>query len=98
MADRFTRGNSEDVFKGVQYATAAAAATPPVLSDKGVLHVLRCKLLHDAPSRGLMRVRDHVIVVGEVLEMLPGSGVRAFGLGYADRRYRQIGGAISKHE
>ena len=43
---------------------------------------------------GLVRVRDHVIVVGEVVEMIPGNKTQEFGLAYADRRYRQVGGVI----
>jgi hypothetical protein len=65
-----------------------------------VLYVLRCRLLEDEPSRGLVRVRDHVIVLGEVLEIVEGSGARReteerFGLLDADRRYRQWGGCIT---
>ncbi|KAL2175138.1 flavin reductase like domain-containing protein [Thermothelomyces heterothallicus CBS 202.75] len=72
---------------------------PPVLQGDGVLYVLRCKLLDDEPSRGLVRVKDHVIVIGEVLEIVEGTGAKRgkherFGLLYADRRYRQLGGCI----
>jgi hypothetical protein len=64
---------------------------------------LRCKLLDDEPARGLVRVRDHVIVLGEVLEIVEGAGARRaeeerFGLLYADRRYRQLGGCITPGE
>jgi flavin reductase (DIM6/NTAB) family NADH-FMN oxidoreductase RutF len=72
----------------------------PVLEGEGVLYVLRCRLLEDEPSRGLVRVRDHVIVLGEVLEIVEGLGAQReteerFGLLYADRRYRQLGGCIT---
>ncbi|KAL2162850.1 hypothetical protein VTH06DRAFT_6686 [Thermothelomyces fergusii] len=72
---------------------------PPVLQGDGVLYVLRCKLLDDEPSGGLVRVKDHVIVIGEVLEILEGAGAKrdgdeGFGLLYADRRYRQLGRCI----
>ncbi|KAK3897226.1 hypothetical protein C8A05DRAFT_19968, partial [Staphylotrichum tortipilum] len=64
------------------------------------LYVLRCRLLEDGPGKGLVRVRDHVIVLGEVVEILEGEGARAegvesFGLLYADRRYRQLGKCIT---
>ncbi|AEO56733.1 hypothetical protein MYCTH_2090929 [Thermothelomyces thermophilus ATCC 42464] len=72
---------------------------PPVLQGDGVLYVLRCKLLDDEPSRGLVRVKDHVIVIGEVLEIVEGTGAKRekherFGLLYADRRFRQLGACI----
>ncbi|KAL2152354.1 hypothetical protein VTH82DRAFT_5538 [Thermothelomyces myriococcoides] len=72
---------------------------PPVLQGDGVLYVLRCKLLDDEPSRGLVKVKDHVIVIGEVLEIVEGFGAKRenherFGLLYADRRYRQLGRCI----
>lgn len=73
---------------------------PPVLKGDGVLYVLRCKLLEDGPARGIIPVRDHVIVLGEVLEIVEGSGAargakgNRFGLLYADRRYRQLGNCI----
>jgi flavin reductase (DIM6/NTAB) family NADH-FMN oxidoreductase RutF len=73
---------------------------PPVLEGDGVLYVLRCRLLEDEPSRGLVKVRDHFIVLGEVMEIVEGSGAQReteerFGLLYADRRYRQLGGCIT---
>jgi len=52
--------------------------------------------LKDGPHGGLMRVRDHVIVVGEVVEMIPGKKSDEFGLAYADRKYRLVGGVVAK--
>ncbi|XWX00186.1 hypothetical protein V2A60_008206 [Cordyceps javanica] len=103
VADHFTRGNvGGDVFAGLDGVVLqrsadadADAAAPPLLRGKGVVHVLRCKLLGDEPSRGLIRVRDHMIVVAEVVEMLPGVESNEFGLAYADRKYRQVGSVIS---
>ena len=96
VADKFTRGNADNVFDGVGYHLDRASA--PVLDGDGVLYVLRCRLAtNDAPSGGLMRVRDHTIVVGEVLEMIPGAGEKGFGLAYADRYYRRVGDSIKKH-
>ncbi|KAK4138549.1 hypothetical protein BT67DRAFT_413006 [Trichocladium antarcticum] len=74
----------------------------PVLKGAGVLYVVRCRLL-DQPSAGLVRVRDHVIVLGEVVEIVEGPGAQTeveerFGLVYADRRYRQLGGCLTKGE
>ncbi|KAH6841028.1 flavin reductase like domain-containing protein [Chaetomium sp. MPI-CAGE-AT-0009] len=75
----------------------------PVLEGEGVLYVLRCRLLDDEPTKGLVRVRDHVIVLGEVLEIVEGTGAQRereekFGLLYADRRYRQLGDCITPEE
>ncbi|KOS17345.1 Uncharacterized protein ESCO_006427 [Escovopsis weberi] len=92
MADRFTRGNLEDVFGGMQYTTPEI----PLLRGDGVLYALRCRLLPDEPTGGLVRVRDHVIVVGEVLGVMAGAGTEEFGLAYADRKYRHVGGVIAR--
>lgn len=70
----------------------------PLLRGDGVLYALRCRLLADDPHRGLVRVRDHVVVLAEVVEIVQGSVGRehmgeeevAFGLVHADRRYRQL--------
>ncbi|KAJ9148236.1 hypothetical protein NKR23_g5077 [Pleurostoma richardsiae] len=70
---------------------------PPLLRGPGIMYAMRCRLLREEPCGGLVRVRDHVIVLGEVLEILEGqrrdeeSGEERFGLAYADRRYRQLG-------
>lgn len=105
VADHFTRGNTEgDIFKGLEDASVAESgdgskvpgAEVPVIHGKGVMHVLRCKLLDDEPAKGLMKVRDHVIVVGEVVEMIAGTEAHEFSLAYADRKYRQVGSVISK--
>ncbi|KAM7218303.1 Flavin reductase like domain containing protein [Rhypophila decipiens] len=73
---------------------------PAMLQGPGVLHVLRCRLLDDEAHGGLVKVRDHVIVVGEVLEIVDGRGQddtdteQAFGLAYADTKYREPGRSI----
>lgn len=99
VADHFTRGNvGADVFAGLNHVIleeSADRSAPPLLRGKGVVHVLRCKLLDDEPSRGLIKVRDHMIVVAEVVEMIPGVESNEFGLAYADRKYRQVGSVIS---
>ncbi|KAK3325352.1 flavin reductase like domain-containing protein [Apodospora peruviana] len=79
-------------------------AHPALLQGPGVLHVLKCRLL-DEPSGGLVKVRNHVIVLGEVLEILDGGhggssspqeeGRKDMGLSYADRKYRHPGKSIS---
>ncbi|KHN97218.1 Flavin reductase-like, FMN-binding protein [Metarhizium album ARSEF 1941] len=100
LADHFIRGNTDDVFDTIAGATYTmdrgepGRNSAPLLKGEGVLRVLRCKLLRDGATRGLVRVRDHVIVVGEVVEMIPGNKTKEFGLAYADRRYRQVGGVI----
>lgn len=70
----------------------------PFLQGPGVLYVLRCRLL-DEPLMGLVPVRDHIVVLGEVLEIVAGEaeaidndGLPRFGLLYADRNYRQPDG------
>ena len=63
------------------------------LEGTGVLFVLRCRLLKE-PLAGLVRVRDHVVVLGEVLEIVPVQGqpeTTKLGLAYADRQYREPG-------
>jgi flavin reductase (DIM6/NTAB) family NADH-FMN oxidoreductase RutF len=100
LASRFTRGNSADgdaLFEGVEWSRLPGSGdgettkSPPLLKGEGVVHVLRCRVLDDAPHGGLMRVRDHVIVVGEVLGTVDGDGKAGLGLTYADRRYRRAG-------
>lgn len=86
-----------DTIEGATYTVNTAqdgSVSAPLLKGDGVLRVLRCKLLRDSDMEGLVRVRDHVIVVGEVVEMIPGNKTQEFGLAYADRRYRQVGGVI----
>lgn len=97
VADHFTRGNVDGVFDGLEGAEVeSVAGLPPLLKGEGVLRVLRCRVLKDGPHGGLMRVRDHVIVVGEVVEMIPGKKSDEFGLAYADRKYRLVGGVVAK--
>ena len=86
-----------------------AGVAAPTLVGPGVMYVLKCRVLEE-PHGGLVRVQDHVIVLGEVLEILEGRGVgeeeqqhdggrklapARFGLLYADRRYRQLGNCIT---
>ncbi|WDK23238.1 flavin reductase like domain-containing protein [Colletotrichum graminicola] len=98
VAEWFTRGNGaagEGLFRelpdGVGVCEEDGAA--PVLEGKGVLYVLRCRAL----GEGMVRVRDHVVVVGEVEGVLRGEG-EGFGLVYADRRYRVLGDVLVKGE
>ncbi|KAK3308264.1 flavin reductase like domain-containing protein [Chaetomium strumarium] len=90
---------------GVEVEPGEQEGDAPVLKGDGVLYVLRCRLLEDAnaPTGGFVRVRDHVIVLGEVLEIVERSGSQRevkdrFGLLYADRRYRQLGKCITPVE
>ncbi|KXX74437.1 FMN reductase (NADH) NtaB [Madurella mycetomatis] len=105
IADWLAKGNASgrEVFNKLAgecrcEVDMGAGNEPPVLKGNGVLYVLRCKLL-DQPAGGLVRVRDHVIVLGEVVEITEAKGVEGeteerFGLLYADRRYRQLGNCI----
>ncbi|KAG8158772.1 hypothetical protein KVR01_011215 [Diaporthe batatas] len=83
-------------------ASGKAAAAPPLLKGPGVLFALRCSLMGDEPARGLVRVRDHVIVLAEVVDIIEGQGGKtgpaAFGLAYADRLYRQLGSTMALTE
>ncbi|KAL0932948.1 flavin reductase like domain-containing protein [Colletotrichum truncatum] len=94
VAEWFTKGNmGGEVFKnlpgGIEVAEEDGEA--PVLEGKGVLFVLKCQVL----GEGLVRVRDHVVVVGEVKGVVRGDG-QGFGLVYADRRYRTLGDVLVK--
>jgi flavin reductase (DIM6/NTAB) family NADH-FMN oxidoreductase RutF len=112
VAHRFTKGNSEQFSPfahlgsiGVQRLPPEAldgrgsTYEPPVLLGAGVSYVLRCKLMDDEPHRGLVRVRDHVIILGDVLEAtigMAGEDTAArqgenIGLLYGNQRYRRIG-------
>ncbi|KAK3359902.1 flavin reductase like domain-containing protein [Lasiosphaeria hispida] len=114
VADILSRGSAvaKQVLEGrdEEYGCEVVAAeeedgveAAPVLSGPGILYVLRCRLL-DEPARGLVRVHDHVIVLGEVVEILEeGKGARhgekrdraaRFGLLYGDRRFRSLGECI----
>jgi flavin reductase (DIM6/NTAB) family NADH-FMN oxidoreductase RutF len=116
VADWLTRGNAggrkmweglaEECGCAVEEAGEGMAA--PTLVGPGVMYVLKCRVLEE-PHGGLVRVQDHVIVLGEVLEISEGRGVgeeeqhdgrrkhapARFGLLYADRRYRQLGNCIT---
>lgn len=99
VAAHFTRGNlGDDAFEQLDGVRYQLDAQPPVLRGGGVLFALRCRLLEDAAEGGLVKVRDHVIVVGEVVEMIPGEGKEEFGLVYADRRYRTVGEVLESDE
>ncbi|QPC76503.1 hypothetical protein HYE68_007255 [Fusarium pseudograminearum] len=95
VANHFTKGNvGGHAFQGLDYTQDGDEA--PILKEEGVMFALRCRVLKDAPEEGLVRVRDHVIVVGEVVEMVRVEEAEDedFGLVYADRRYRQVGGVL----
>ena len=93
VASHFTRGNvGGHVFEGLENVVCNEDG---VLKGEGVLFALRCQLVKDASEGGLVKVRDHVIVIGEVVEMVPVSDKDEFGLVYADRRYRQVGDVLS---
>ncbi|KYK57090.1 Flavin reductase-like, FMN-binding protein [Drechmeria coniospora] len=100
VADHFTRGNIDGIFEGLGPVAMQREEGdgPPLLIGDGILRVLNCKVLQDEKQSGLVRVRDHVIVVGEVMDMIPGKQSKEFGLAYADRQYRQIGDVIARDE
>ncbi|KAK1826783.1 flavin reductase like domain-containing protein [Podospora conica] len=117
VADWLTRGNAggRKMWEGLAEECGCAVEeggegmAAPTLVGPGVMYVLKCRVL-DEPHGGLVRVQDHVIVLGEVLEIQEGrvaaveeqqhDGRRKhaparFGLLYADRRYRQLGNCIT---
>jgi flavin reductase (DIM6/NTAB) family NADH-FMN oxidoreductase RutF len=96
-------GGEEDI------AGVVGLPPPPMLVGPGVLYVLRCRLV-DEPSDGLVKVQDHVIVLGEVLAIEEGqpvgkkaaeagAGERGrVGLAYSNRRYRRQGAPLEPGE
>lgn len=115
VAEWFRKGNADGlgVFEAgklrdecgcevVAAETSEEEAAAPLLKGPGVLFALRCSLLDDEPARGLVRVRDHVIVLAEILDIIEGQGGKtdssAFGLAYADRLYRQLGSTMALTE
>ncbi|KAB5550926.1 flavin reductase like domain-containing protein [Coniochaeta sp. 2T2.1] len=74
----------------------------PVLEGEGVMYVLRCRLFKEAQD-GVVMVRDHAIVVAEVVDIIETSGRteqghESFGLVYADRHYRGLGETFVRSE
>lgn len=117
VAEWFRRGNADGLGlfeKGRMWEGCGCEAVSggggkkevgaPLLRGKGVLYAMRCRLLDDEPSRGLVRVRDHVLVLAEVVDIVEGREEHGhedggtFGLAYADRRYRQLGGALVQED
>lgn len=108
VADWFRRGNAEPlhVFDHMDRCgceldetTTLSSSAAPLLRGPGIMYALRCKLLEE-PLGGVVKVKDHVIVLGEVLEILEGQTKdeqdnERFSLVYADRRYRQLGDVMT---
>lgn len=116
VADWLTRGNAggKKMWEGlreecgVEVEEGGEGLEAPTLVGPGVMYVLKCQVL-DEPYEGLVRVQDHVIVLGEVVGIEEGRGggegelrdgrrkhaPARFGLLYADRRYRQLGNCIT---
>lgn len=102
VAENFTRGNAEGVFERLEGARCTMNGGAPLLQGEGVLYVLRCKVAGDGtPDGRIIQVRDHVIIVGEVLDVIVGQGTEGEGklaaLSYTDRSYRGVGGVIARH-
>jgi flavin reductase (DIM6/NTAB) family NADH-FMN oxidoreductase RutF len=97
VADHFTQGNMDGKgLWGMKYEDDGTINGSPLLRDEGIMYVLRCRLFEEGVEGGLPQVRDHVMVVGEVLEVVGGEGEESleFGLAYADRKYREVGDVI----
>jgi flavin reductase (DIM6/NTAB) family NADH-FMN oxidoreductase RutF len=101
LGEVFTRGNVDGMFDelgDIGCRLEVDGTKPPLLRGEGVLSVVRCRVLGDnAATEGVLRVRDHAIVVGEV-EGLALPERRDFGLAYTDRCYRGVGPAIQRHD
>ncbi|KAI1736708.1 hypothetical protein F4680DRAFT_431486 [Xylaria scruposa] len=75
----------------------------PCLHSKGIIEVLHCRLartMHpELPNAG-----QNIVIIGEVVDVTyhnkskEGRDQAPVALGYADRKYRSIGGAIHLHE
>ncbi|KAL2211843.1 hypothetical protein CC79DRAFT_1364135 [Sarocladium strictum] len=81
---------------GVKYEAGDGEDRAPLLQDEGIMYILRCRLFEEGVEGGLPQVRDHVMVVGEVVEVVDGGAGDGleFGLAYADRKYREVGEVI----
>ena len=117
VADRFSKGNREEGVglamesdDTCEIVWDGCIQDPPILKANGILYILRCRLLEDRGSavdknqrrEALVRVQDHVIVLGEVLGIFEGNENgkdknEKFGLVYADRRYRTLGNVLARN-
>ncbi|KKA28197.1 hypothetical protein TD95_003317 [Thielaviopsis punctulata] len=105
VAEWFTRGNVQaDPFSGLHalgdgWTCVHARGEPPALQGDGILSRVRCRVLCDGDGhdKGIVRISDHVIILGEVQEVFAGSSQDSFALTYADRMYRTEGGMIQSH-
>lgn len=112
LADMFTRGKGGiPVFEGAEVKVEEMVVgilndgqrVLPRVLDSGVRRVLRCEVLKGDSKRkdGLVPVGDHVVVLGEVVEVIEvgeGTGMEmkgmGTGLGYVDGKYRGVGEEI----
>lgn len=115
MADRFAKGNQEkdigpalDSDDTCEVMWDSQTQDPPILDGQGILYIIRCRLLVDRDyssssierRQAFVQVKNHVIVLGEVLDILEGKGRdehnEKFGLAYVDRRYRLLGSVLER--
>jgi flavin reductase (DIM6/NTAB) family NADH-FMN oxidoreductase RutF len=73
------------------------ATMPPIIGGPAVLFAFLCRLPDDVPGSGIVAVRDHAVVMGEVEEVVPGAvagpGGRvpdAFGMVYGGQRFWRV--------
>ncbi|KAL1888855.1 hypothetical protein Cpir12675_006009 [Ceratocystis pirilliformis] len=102
IAEWFTRGNFQStLFRAPQseWQCILRDGEPPVLEGQGILSRVRCSLLSDGESyeKGVVRISDHVVILGEVQEVVTGNLSEDFALTYADSKYRTKGDVIQKH-
>lgn len=89
VADRFAKGNQEkdigpalDSDDTCEVMWDSQTQDPPILDGQGILYIIRCRLLVDRDyssssierRQAFVQVKNHVIVLGEVLDILEGKG------------------------
>ena len=79
--------------EGAVAKPADGGTMPPILGGPPILFAFVCRLPADVPGQGIIMVRDHAIVVGEVEEVVPGDAQhdpRTFGMVYSRRRFWKL--------
>ncbi|KAL5606849.1 hypothetical protein BROUX41_003226 [Berkeleyomyces rouxiae] len=102
IAEWFTKGNFQTgLFEdaGRAWSCTLRNGEPPVLAGKGILSTVRCSLLSDGEGHdaGVVRISDHVIILGEVREVVAAGSLAEYALTYADSKYRTEGDIVQKH-
>lgn len=103
MADRFTKGNTKELWEGLNVEdidVGEGVVCPRILNGggKAVGRVLVCEVEGGKDGNGFVEVGDHVVVVAGVRGILGEGGEidgeGEYGLCYVDGKYRSVGGVI----